>query len=528
MLPMTVAYIKAILKGGPFQRRGTSFEAQWRHIRNEILGLLSKPGCVFCRREQASLKRFLSLYLHEGYSQIENLERMQRSHGFCRRHTRSLLTEGASYTIASIYDGLITGAIQSLRQAESELPSAPNPERIAAGLTPRGTCPACMSENQSRRYPLQLLQATLHDTEVRDAFSESSAICLVHSLKVAKSFDWEQLRFLVEEAINGLKRYKDPEISDNRDPLMEEISGADLDEPYRTNASRPGDPVDHEIHPDKYSTDAAQDESSWSPSLTELRRRLSEPGCLVCSAQRRALEGYFDWLSNEICTEPLYKWETALWLCRQHSWGFARQGSEAAVAKLAKAIRDYWLANVENLVGALSHKPPDQLVLRLAGIPRRLRERWSSTEGRQHSTLRSEMWMALKDALKPPKRILPELRDPVLRTRSCPVCVYLKTTAARSCDLLARGIADPDTLRVYQRSSGLCFRHLPEAPSFFRDPVELRALVRDQRTRLELLQWELQEFQRKQNWTLRYEPNGVEGTAWRRAVDKYTGSEIWM
>src|SRR4051812_32653150 len=107
MLPMTVAYIKAILKGGPFQSRGTSSEAQWRHIRNQVLGLLSTPGCVFCRRERASLKRFLSLYLHEGYAQVENIQRMERSHGFCRRHTRSLLAEGASYTIASIYDSLI-------------------------------------------------------------------------------------------------------------------------------------------------------------------------------------------------------------------------------------------------------------------------------------------------------------------------------------------------------------------------------------------------------------------------------------
>lgn len=450
---------------------------------------------------------------------------MEYFHGFCRRHTRALLAEGAAYNIVSIYAPLISAAVEGLRRIEVESSSTTNPKHIAASMAPRGTCLACGSEDRGRGYPLRLVQATLHDARVRDAVNESSAVCLHHSLDVAESLDWESARFLIEEAVGRLGGFKDM-ASSSRWALTQEIWGADLDEPYRTNASRPGKSVERRVRPDVSDAEVTEDKSLWSPVLTGLRRRLSEQGCLVCSAQRQALDGYFDWLSKEIRAEPFYRWEPAVWLCRGHGWEFSRRGSEEAVTLLATAIRDHRTIELEDLAGALREKPPDRLVLRVADIPRRVREDRGSAEGRRQRTLRTEVWMALGNAFKPLKQLLSELLAPVLRERPCPACTYLETTADRNCDLLVRGLADPDTLRIFQASGGLCFRHLPQALGLCVDSAVLGALARTQRTRLELLQWELQEFQRKQSWTLRYEPKGAESDAWRRAIARYTGSEL--
>jgi hypothetical protein len=50
-----------------------------------------------------------------------------------------------------------------------------------------------------------------------------------------------------------------------------------------------------------------------------------------------------------------------------------------------------------------------------------------------------------------------------------------------------------------------------------------RVLFHSQRVRLEVLAWELAEFDRKYNWSVRYENKGLEQSAWERAVAQYSG-----
>lgn len=54
--------IEDFLERGPLHHRRARFADQRQRARREILGILSEPGCAFCRRERTRLKRFLFWY----------------------------------------------------------------------------------------------------------------------------------------------------------------------------------------------------------------------------------------------------------------------------------------------------------------------------------------------------------------------------------------------------------------------------------------------------------------------------------
>jgi hypothetical protein len=478
------------------------------YIRNEVLKWLTQPGCMFCLQEQYSVRRFFFWYLHEGYQEPENLERMQRARGFCSLHTERLIGEGLPQTIASIYTPMISAAVEDLRRIEG----GAHPERAAADVAPEGECPACNRQKQSRGYLLHYLQATIQDAEVQNAVRRECPTCLSHFLEIAPRLDWAELRFLADEIVRSLSGTRFAGV--DRESPEGVLWGTDPREGLDVSEIRPGGAGRRE-RPD----------GSWSPVIDGLRRHLSVSGCPICRAQRSALGGYFEWLSVEILHAPIYQWNDAFWLCREHGRRFVRQGDGEAVAKLAEAVREYWTGELEKLGVALRRKPPDRIISRLAEVPERLRE-VRSAAGQGGRTMGSDVRQILKEALEPPRQVLAELRGKTLRGSPCPACVYLETTARRYSDLLTRGLSDPDTLRLYRECGGVCFRHLPGVLRLCRNREELDAFVRTQRAGLELVRWELREFLRKQSWTLRYEPKGAERDSWRRAVALYTGLPV--
>ena len=121
---------------------------------------------------------------------------------------------------------------------------------------------------------------------------------------------------------------------------------------------------------------------------------------------------------------------------------------------------------------------------------------------------------------------LAELREPVMRTRLCPACRFQRERADRLADLLDRALGDAGIARRYEDASGVCFRHLPVAIRRCTEPGTVRLLLRTQYTRVAVVHWELEEYQRKRDWTHRWEPRGDEQAAWRRAVAQYTGTGV--
>lgn len=493
--------------------------------RPEAISLLSKPGCLLCREEQVAVDRFFFWYLHEHYAEPRALTRIERSRGFCREHTRILLERALSSTIAYVYSHLLGSALDRLRQMETGLSSKPDPRlgHFAAGLMPEERCPACASRIEHQEYLVHLLRSTARHPEVRQTLRDTSGICLPHFLEVEASLDRETTRFLAALVRDRLGGGGGNQELDARGAISGRSGNTGATNTQRASESREGAaagglaaaPAVGSGYPDLM----------WSPALETIRELLAVPGCPVCKAQQRALSGYIAWLSEEIRRSPVYAWQDALWLCRQHGTDFKLYGDQEAVSRLACAIKGHWAAQLGEFLSRLQEAPPELVTARALWVRTALQRRTVREAGEQLRLVPKarEVLRILRDASQPPQKVLNAVRQRFLRQGACPACRYLDTVADRTGELLARGLGDPDTRRMFEASSGICLRHLPRVFRAAGRPEIAGLVLHVQRVRLEVLQWELTEFDRKRNWALRYEPLGFEASAWSRAVEHYSG-----
>jgi hypothetical protein len=96
------------------------------------------------------------------------------------------------------------------------------------------------------------------------------------------------------------------------------------------------------------------------------------------------------------------------------------------------------------------------------------------------------------------------------------------TAEERETGLLLLALLDRPTWEGYEDAHGLCVRHVVALPKT-RGAAALRRVLR---TRLSVLTWELEEAGRKMNWSVRYEQNGEETTAWCRAPGYLDGATL--
>jgi hypothetical protein len=100
----------------------------------------------------------------------------------------------------------------------------------------------------------------------------------------------------------------------------------------------------------------------------------------------------------------------------------------------------------------------------------------------------------------------------------CVVCASVSAEEQRQVELLLVALRDPAICRRYEDGTGLCFRHV-EAVG-----VPWPAIVREMlAAQLAILQWELEEAERKLSWQGRYERPGPESNAWLRAPVQLDG-----
>lgn len=515
-----------------------------RH-RLEALALLSRPGCVLCREGQLAVDRFFFWYLHEHYSEPQSLVRVEQSRGFCREHTKTLLDRASASTLACVYGHLFASALERLQQAERQLSSPSRswePAPVAAALMPRASCPACASRDEHREYLVHLLRRTVSDPEVARALRSGPAICLAHFVEIAPYLDrlaLSSLAGLVHDALlagppAARSVQEAPHQAGAPQPAYGEAQGSVAVPGCEEAQGSTADPGIEQVQgsgTDPGDGEAAAARPGWSPALGELRRLLATPGCPIDAAQQRATRGYLAWLAQEVRRSPPYAWNDALWLCGRHRRDFELQADEEARERLARARAEYWAGQLAELRTALDDAPPEALPARLGWVRRSLGRAQPEPAlppagGRSpRATVRVRAaWGALHEAMRPAGHVLRAVRERYLRAGECPVCRYLDTVAERTFDLLVRALDDPGTFDAYEASSGVCFRHLPRLLRAAPTPEAAKRILRVQRLRLEVLQWELTEFDRKQNWAVRYEPLGPEASASSRAVNHYSGA----
>ncbi len=413
---------------------------------------------------------FFAWYLAESYGFPESLARVAAAGGFCPRHTERFTRDGIPSTIAFVYRHLVGSVLAQVETAERVLRSGRMPP--ASLLVPSGTCPACAQEaSAERRLQGQLVRA-LSNEETRRSLPSDVALCMPHLRPLLR------LRPATRLLLGGFR--------------AKLLSGTDRE----VLALSWGENREYPPHPPLPPTvpPQAEENEAWSPAVRHLRDLLEASGCPACRGEERAQARYLTWLSGEILSAPSYAWEEATGLCPRHGWGFAQKGSPPAVHALAERLRQIWADHL------------DALDERLACSPNR--------GGPSFQTLRT----ALRNLLVLHRRGDAPLAR-FLRVRPCPACQAEATAAERILLLLLAALGDPSVRASYHRGPGLCPRHLSQALTLARVSEEPLVLAQGARVRLAVLAWELEEYLRKQAWTVRYEGAGPEGDAWLRAVE---------
>jgi len=516
-------------------------ENPWRA---EILARLEKPGCFMCREAEANLKRYYFWFLVEQYANIPTMDRLERAHGFCLRHTRHLLAHKAPDRISYVAGYVLRYCADWLRAVQA----VASPERHgsradrkpASGLFRSAVgCPACEDERGSSQLYAGVIVGCLEEADIVKAFRASDGLCLPHLLAAAHVAGWETLQVLAEEQIRHLEearthlsaiqaRGTDGTIAEALRAALGRLYGPDLDKairPFLVAGRRPGQTPAGLVK--GQATAEAGASVSWSPAFEETCRLLSQPDCSICRVAARGREEYLAWLEQEIrdFTQLGYRWNQALYLCSQHAWLFADRCAPEVLAAACDRLLDGIVGVLRQFQWEIRQPIPCSLVGRVRALPVRWRES-SQPESRAHSRppLSRRVRRTLGTLWVTPQKFLDQERERTLRWDACPFCRHLDTIEARAADRLLAVVADAEGRQVFERSYGLC--HAPLLLERAGTPGLRREIAAVLLARVEVDRWEAEEYLRKQSWSVRHEPKGAEGEAWVRASTRIAGVAV--
>ncbi len=109
-------------------------------------------------------------------------------------------------------------------------------------------------------------------------------------------------------------------------------------------------------------------------------------------------------------------------------------------------------------------------------------------------------------------------RSGELRVREpCPLCNVLLESEKRYVAALAAGLHRVEIWETLQSSGFLCIRHVENVAAKSQKEIAARLIISESE-RLKLLQNELEEFIRKNDYRFQHETMGTENDSWRRAL----------
>jgi hypothetical protein len=106
---------------------------------------------------------------------------------------------------------------------------------------------------------------------------------------------------------------------------------------------------------------------------------------------------------------------------------------------------------------------------------------------------------------------------------SCPTCKSIEEHEKMTINTLLDFIDEEAFCQEFERSSGVCLRHLVHIMQTFSEHPNLKLLVEKQLKKYQSLSDELGEFIRKLDYRFSKEPKGSEVDSWKRVIKQFTG-----
>jgi hypothetical protein len=220
-----------------------------------------------------------------------------------------------------------------------------------------------------------------------------------------------------------------------------------------------------------------------------------EQGCPVCRLEQQGVERYLDSQLYENVNSP--KWRDHLRL----SLGFCHEHAALAVDKRLGDPLGFSILYRDVINSVLHGWNEDR---KLARSPRG----WTSMLRQVPEQVRARVERMLF-AITPRK--------------SCPVCEHRDEMIRNTLRVLVEALKTPEMVSALQASEGLCLPHLRLALGHIRDQSVCETLLTIQRSKLEAVKAELDEFIRKNDYRYAGEGFGKEGDAWLRAIGMVVG-----
>ncbi len=155
---------------------------------HDLREALAEPGCPACRLVERDTGRYLDNLLWENVNDPSLRQEVRRALGFCREHTRMLISRpGASLGLALIARDVWREIQQATETVQFPAPKARRARTadLAASLlvrlTPRGECPVCAYARALEDLYLDvLLERLLGEDGLLAAYQASGGLCFPH------------------------------------------------------------------------------------------------------------------------------------------------------------------------------------------------------------------------------------------------------------------------------------------------------------------------------------------------------------
>lgn len=150
---------------------------------------LFKGGCPLCRHRVVQGRRFLRSLVYEGINDVGFRKVLERSRGFCERHTVALYEAdrdemGGALGAAILLESVLRHRLDELAGSKAESNRINRQRLDLAAAAPE--CPACAAEDDGVKHAIERLLLRLDNERWREALA-SSTLCLADTVRLARA-----------------------------------------------------------------------------------------------------------------------------------------------------------------------------------------------------------------------------------------------------------------------------------------------------------------------------------------------------
>jgi hypothetical protein len=213
------------------------------------------------------------------------------------------------------------------------------------------------------------------------------------------------------------------------------------------------------------------------------------PGCLLCNRIKELSWKFLDNLYYERVLDGGTRVELieAKGFCNWHAWMSTEiRHSDSGIAIIYKQLLDI---EIEKLT------------------------KWIRARGASGRKMNPKNW----------KKYLNAILFSWTNKASCPICDAVQEHERFDEGALLDFIDEEEFSREFEKSSGICIRHLVRIMQTFGDHPNLPGLIERQLQKYNFLSYELGEYERKLDYRFSKEPKGSEADSWKRVVEQFAG-----